>query len=288
MADGSLLHRGQPVRSAHADLHDADMSPREPATRVPCGIALEEVTVRYGELVAIERASLAVRPGELMALVGPSGCGKTSLLNTINRLTDLFPGCTVTGSIRVGALDVRAPRTDLTALRRKIGMVFQQPNPFPLSIADNLRFPLREHGIKDRGERDRRTEEALRAVGLWEEVEDRLGQSALALSGGQQQRLCIARTLVLGPEVLLFDEPCSALDPVSAALIEGLIAGLKGRYTILMVTHNLAQARRLADTVSVCWVSEGCGCVVESGPCGVLFERSTHPITRAYCGGQLG
>jgi ABC-type phosphate transport system ATPase subunit len=175
--------------------------------------------------------------------VGPSGCGKTSLLNAINRLCDLIPGCTVTGRIAVGGRDVRAPDTRLTALRRRVGMVFQQPNPFPLSIADNLRFPLREHGVSNRSERERRTEEALRAVGLWEEVKGRLGQAAHALSGGQQQRLCIARTLVLGPEVLLFDEPCSALDPLSAGVIEALIAGLEGRYTILLVTHNLAQAR---------------------------------------------
>jgi phosphate transport system ATP-binding protein len=172
--------------------------------------------------------------------VGPSGCGKTSLLNAINRLCDLIPGCTVTGRIAVGGRDVRAPDTRLTALRRRVGMVFQQPNPFPLSIADNLRFPLREHGVSNRSERERRTEEALRAVGLWEEVKGRLGQAAHALSGGQQQRLCIARTLVLGPEVLLFDEPCSALDPLSAGVIEALIAGLEGRYTILLVTHNLA------------------------------------------------
>jgi phosphate transport system ATP-binding protein len=164
---------------------------------VPAGITLDEVTVRYGAHIAIERASFAVRPGELMALVGPSGCGKTSLLNAINRLSDLIPGCTVTGRIAVDGRDVRAPDTRLTALRRKVGMVFQQPNPFPLSIADSLGFPLREHGVSNRGERERRIEEALRAVGLWEEVKGRLGQAAHALSGGQQQRLCIARTLVL-------------------------------------------------------------------------------------------
>ncbi len=261
---------------------------REPASSMPPAVTLEEVTVRYGAHIAIERASMAVRPGELMALVGPSGCGKTSLLNAINRLSDLIPGCTVTGRIEIGGRDVRAPGTNVTALRRRVGMVFQQPNPFPLSVADNIAFPLREHGHSKRAERERRTEEALRDVGLWDEVKDRLGKSALALSGGQQQRLCIARMLALSPEVLLFDEPCSALDPLSAAVIERLIAGLKGRYTMLMVTHNLAQARRLADTVAVCWMAEGCGCVVESGPCGVLFERPRHPVTRAYCGGEVG
>ncbi len=256
--------------------------------RQPPGLALDEITIRYGEHIAISHATLEVWPGDLMALVGPSGCGKTSLLNSINRMSDLIPGCTVTGSIRIGTCDVRATGTNLTALRRCVGMVFQQPNPFPLSIADNIRFPLREHGVRDRKEMHARTEEALKVVGLWEEVKGRMHQSALALSGGQQQRLCIARALALSPEVLLFDEPCSALDPISAEVIETLITRLKGRYTILMVTHNLAQARRLADTVAVCWVSEGCGCVVETGSCDAVFERPAHPVTRAYCGGQVG
>ncbi len=142
--------------------------------------------------------------------------------------------------------------------------------------------------MASRSERERRIEEALCAVGLWDEVQDRLGKPAQTLSGGQQQRLCIARALALGPEVLLFDEPCSALDPLSAGIVERLIAHLKGRYTMLMVTHNLAQARRLADSVAVCWMNAGCGCVVESGPCGDLFEHPVHPVTRAYCGGEVG
>jgi phosphate transport system ATP-binding protein len=256
--------------------------------RQPPGLALDEVTIRYGEQIAIAHATLEVSPGHLMALVGPSGCGKTSVLNSINRMSDLIPGCAVTGSIRIGECDVRAPGTNSTALRRCVGMVFQQPNPFPLSIADNVRFPLREHGVRDREELHARTEEALKVVGLWEEVKGRTHKSALALSGGQQQRLCIARALALSPEVLLFDEPCSALDPVAAEVIETLITRLKGRYTILMVTHNLAQARRLADTVAVCWVSEGCGCIVETGSCDVVFDCPAHPVTRAYCGGQVG
>ena len=176
---------------------------------------------------------------------------------------------------------------DAATLRRRIGMVFQQPNPFPLSIIDNLRFPLAEHGVPRR-ERDRRAEQVLRAVGLWEEVKGRLSQSALGLSGGQQQRLCIARALVLEPQVLLLDEPCSALDPVSSKVVEELIVSLKGRYTLLMVTHNLAQARRIADSVTVCWMQEGCGCVVESNACHLVFEHPSHPITAAYCAGAAG
>ena len=240
-------------------------------------LELQQVSVYYGNQAAIEQASLSVRAGELMALVGPSGCGKSSLLASINRMTDGIPGCRVSGTVLLGG-DALSASQDAATLRRRIGMVFQQPNPFPLSIIDNLRFPLAEHGVPRR-ERDRRAEQVLRAVGLWEEVKGRLSQSALGLSGGQQQRLCIARALVLEPQVLLLDEPCSALDPVSSKVVEELIVSLKGRYTLLMVTHNLAQARRIADSVTVCWMQEGCGCVVESNACHLVFEHPSHPIT---------
>ena len=249
-------------------------------------LELQQVSVYYGNQPAIEQASLSVRGGELMALVGPSGCGKSSLLASINRMTDGIPGCRVKGAVILGG-ETLSFRQDASALRRRIGMVFQQPNPFPLSIIDNLRFPLAEHGVPRR-ERDTRAERALRAVGLWDEVKGRLSQSALGLSGGQQQRLCIARALVLEPQVLLLDEPCSALDPVSSKVVEELIVSLKGRYTLLMVTHNLAQARRIADSVTVCWMQEGCGCVVESNACHQVFEHPSHPITAAYCAGDAG
>ncbi|HAB08209.1 phosphate ABC transporter ATP-binding protein [Alloalcanivorax sp.] len=249
-------------------------------------LELQQVSVYYGNQAAIEQASLSVRAGELMALVGPSGCGKSSLLASINRMTDGIPGCRVSGTVLLGG-DALSASQDAATLRRRIGMVFQQPNPFPLSIIDNLRFPLAEHGVPRR-ERDRRAEQVLRAVGLWEEVKGRLSQSALGLSGGQQQRLCIARALVLEPQVLLLDEPCSALDPVSSKVVEELIVSLKGRYTLLMVTHNLAQARRIADSVTVCWMQEGCGCVVESNACHLVFEHPSHPITAAYCAGAAG
>ncbi|MED5390025.1 MAG: phosphate ABC transporter ATP-binding protein [Pseudomonadota bacterium] len=252
----------------------------------PPMLALQGVSVHYGEQAAIEQASLTVGAGELMALVGPSGCGKSSLLASINRMTDSIVGCRVSGTVALGG-EVIDHSQDATALRRRIGMVFQQPNPFPLSIIDNLRFPLAEHGVA-RSERDVRAEQALRAVGLWEEVRGRLPQSALGLSGGQQQRLCMARALVLEPQVLLLDEPCSALDPVSSKVVEELIVSLKGRYTLLMVTHNLAQARRIADSVTVCWVQHGCGCVVESNACRQVFEHPSHPITAAYCAGEAG
>jgi len=251
-------------------------------------LKIKDVSVAYGNQCAIRRATLQVQPGQLMALVGPSGCGKTSLLHSINRLTGEVPGCRVSGQIHLGDLAVNAPDTSLLDLRRRIGMVFQQPNPFPLSVADNIRFPLREHGLRNKSELNERVESALQAVGLWAEVRDRLYKPALSLSGGQQQRLCLARTLAMEPQVLLLDEPCSALDPLATETIEQLIRSLKGQYTMLMVTHNLAQARRIADAVTVCWVDEGCGCVVETGSREAIFVNSSHPVTRAYCSGEAG
>lgn len=254
----------------------------------PPAITISSLSVHYGTTAAICNASLTVPPGSLMALVGPSGCGKTSLLNSINRMTDLIPDCRVQGSVRIGATEVHDPQLDIAGLRRRVGMVFQQPNPFPLSIAENIRFPLREHGVRKRNELNERLETVLRAVGLWAEVKDRLRAPALSLSGGQQQRLCMARALVLEPEVLLLDEPCSALDPLATETIETLIQDLKGRYTLLMVTHNLAQARRVADHVTVCWVDGDCGCVVETGSREGIFVNARHPVTRAYCRGDKG
>jgi len=208
-------------------------------------------------------------------------------LNSINRMTDMVPECRVTGSVCIGGSEIHAADMDITTLRRRIGMVFQQPNPFPISIAENLCFPLREHGYP-KHEINQRCRDALEAVGLWSEVQDRLNKSALSLSGGQQQRLCIARALVLEPEVILLDEPCSALDPFATEVIENLIVSLKGHYTLLMVTHNLAQARRVADHVTVCWVDDECGCVVESGSHESIFINSNNPVTRAYCRGERG
>ena len=287
-APGSGHRPGAGGHSGHTESAGAALAAPGPRSLAMTSLTLElqQVSVYYGNQAAIEQASLSVRAGELMALVGPSGCGKSSLLASINRMTDGIPGCRVSGTVLLGG-DALSASQDAATLRRRIGMVFQQPNPFPLSIIDNLRFPLAEHGVPRR-ERDRRAEQVLRAVGLWEEVKGRLSQSALGLSGGQQQRLCIARALVLEPQVLLLDEPCSALDPVSSKVVEELIVSLKGRYTLLMVTHNLAQARRIADSVTVCWMQEGCGCVVESNACHLVFEHPSHPITAAYCAGAAG
>lgn len=236
---------------------------------------------------ALLGASLHVAPGELMAVVGPSGCGKSRLLSAVNRMSDLTPGARVSGRVLIDNQDVLNGAVDVQALRRQVGMLFQQPNPFPLSIAENILFALREHGVRDKRELHGRMEQALQATGLWNEVRDRLHKPALGLSGGQQQRLCFARALALEPRVLLLDEPCSALDPIASATVEGLIDGLKGRYTLLMVTHNLAQARRLADHVAVCWVRDGCGCVLDSGPAEQLFASGRDSLAHRYLNGML-
>jgi len=251
-------------------------------------IRIDSLSVHYGEHIALKSASLTVGPGHLMALVGPSGCGKTSLLRSVNRLTDTIPGCQTHGRIEIGGVDIMQPDTNMTLLRRQVGMLFQQPNPFPLSIAENIRFPLREHGLRNKSELNDRCEYYLQATGLWAEVKDRLNSPAMRLSGGQQQRLCLARTLALQPQVLLLDEPCSALDPSASEKVEQLIGDMRGKLTILMVTHNLAQARRLADDVTVCWVDEGCGCILETGSRDHIFVHATHPVTRAYCCGEKG
>jgi len=249
---------------------------------------IENLTLRYGQQVAFEKVNLTVNRGCVTAIVGPSGCGKSSFLQSLNRLTDLLPQCLVQGRILLDGRDIFEPDTDVVALRRKVGMIFQKPNPFPFSIRKNLTFPLRQHGIRDRRELDRVVEGGLRDVGLWDEVSHRLDQPALNLSGGQQQRLCIARALVLKPEILLYDEPCSALDPMSSAVVEALIDRLRGRFTQIVVTHNLAQARRLADYLAVFWAGEQGGFLVESGTCADIFEAPSQTLTQQYIQGHQG
>jgi len=250
-------------------------------------ITVSGLGLAYSGRAVLRAVDLAIAPGAITALIGPSGCGKTSFLSCLNRLVDLVPGARVIGTVRVGGDDVRAADSDLTALRRRVGMIFQKPNPFPLSILRNLLLPLAEHGVP-RGERAGRAEEALRAVGLWAEVCDRLDAPATGLSGGQQQRLCIARALVLRPEAVLFDEPCSALDPLSSAVVEALIVSLRDRYTVVVVTHNLAQARRIADRVAVFWQVDGCGALVEEGATAAVFGAPRHVLTAAYVRGERG
>ncbi|MGQ0792521.1 MAG: phosphate ABC transporter ATP-binding protein [Deltaproteobacteria bacterium] len=251
-------------------------------------IETENLTLCYRGKRAFEDVSLKVNKGCITALVGPSGCGKSSFLMSLNRLSDLIPGCSVSGRIQIGDLNVLHPKTDTTSLRLRVGTIFQKPNPFPLSILNNIALALGEHGIKHKRDVSRIVEKCLVDVGLWNEVKDRLSAPALSLSGGQQQRLCIARAIALEPEALLLDEPCSALDPISSAVVEDLIAGLRGRYTILAVTHNLAQARRIADHVALFWAQNGGGRLIEFGAAKQIFEAPREELTASYISGVRG
>lgn len=251
-------------------------------------LRINALSVKYGDYQALRNASLVAYPNQILALVGPSGCGKSSLLSCINRMTDGVKDCHVGGEILLNGENVLADNYPVDALRKCVGMVFQQPNPFPLSIRENICFPLKDHGMKSGVEREAKLEQVLRQTGLWEETKDRLDSNALQLSGGQQQRLCIARALALDPKILLLDEPCSALDPISTEKIEQLIVELKATVTVVMVTHNLSQARRIADQVAVCWVDSHSGYVVECNQTEDIFDGSCHPITQAYCMGRAG
>lgn len=260
----------------------------EPSNSSKSYLCTEHLSLHYGDKCAINDVNLVIPQGSITALIGPSGCGKTSFLCCLNRLTDLLPNCKVSGKVWLEELDIHAPHNDVMALRRRVGMIFQKPNPFPFSIWKNIAFPLQEHGIKDRVKLDEIVEDVLMKVGLWDEIKDRLKDSALKLSGGQKQRLCIARSLALQPEVLLMDEPCSALDPISSGVVEDLVESLREHYTVVIVTHNLAQARRIADRVAMFWVYEGCGRLVEVGPTQQIFEQPQHQITAAYISGNRG
>ena len=251
-------------------------------------ISVENLMLAYDGRPAFEDVSLDIFRGCVTALIGPSGCGKTSFLSSLNRLSDLIPGCEVEGRILFDGQNIRSPLTDVQALRRRVGMIFQRPNPFPLSIRRNLEMPLKEHGVRRRADLDEAVWRSLVDVGLWEEVRDRLDAPALALSGGQQQRLCLARAIALQPDVLLMDEPCSALDPLSSTIVEDLIASLKGRYTIVIVTHNLAQARRIANYAGFFWVKDRTGVLIEFDHCQRIFESPRQELTAAYVGGRRG
>lgn len=278
-----------PPVSATADTFTLGPLQNGPACCIPTPVlSIETLSLHYGDKPALADVSLDIYRGCITALIGPSGCGKTSFLSTLNRLSDLIPGCRVGGRIRFGNADIHDPAIDLQGLRRKIGMIFQKPNPFPLSIRRNLEMPLREHGVNRRDELDEKIRQALTDVGLWDEVHDRLDAPALGLSGGQQQRLCIARAIVLEPEVLLMDEPCSALDPLSSAVVEKLIQNLRGRYTVVIVTHNLAQARRIANYAAFFWMREKVGKLVEFGRCQQLFDTPRDDLTAAYIAGISG
>lgn len=250
-------------------------------------IEVQNLSVQYGKRCVLRNVNFAAQRGNVMALVGPSGCGKSTFLATLNRLTDLIVGCQVSGEIWVDHCRIDSPDCDLGQLRRRIGMVFQKPNPFPMSIKQNIAMPLKEHRYP-KDEIGDRIQHSLTQAGLWDEVKDRLNQSALQLSGGQMQRLCIARALALEPEIMLFDEPCSALDPASSCIVEDLIASFRGKFTVLIVTHNLPQAKRIADDVAVFWIQDDAGTIIESGPLHTVFDHPKNATAGAFLQGRRG
>jgi len=247
-------------------------------------IEIERLNLHYGDFHALKNVTLDIPERAVTAFIGPSGCGKSSLLRTLNRMNDLIPGTRIEGRIRIDGTDIYSPEVDVETLRKKVGMVFQQPNPFPKSIYDNVAFGPRLHGIRKKSRLDEIVEASLRAAALWDEVKDHLKRSALSLSGGQQQRLCIARALAVEPDILLMDEATSALDPISTLKIEELVQQLKERYTIVMVTHNMHQAARVSDR-TVFFLN---GEVVESADTEKLFSNPSDRRTEDYISGRFG
>mgnify|MGYP002709991926 FL=1 len=237
----------------------------------------------YGDYQALRDINLSFLEHNVAALIGPSGCGKSTLLKSLNRMNDLVDGCKITGRITLDGEDIY-DKYDVNVLRKKVGMVFQKPNPFPMSIYDNIAFGPRTHGIKKKAELDEIVEDSLRKAAIFDELKDRLKKNALGLSGGQQQRLCIARALAVNPEVLLMDEPTSALDPISTNKIEELVGELKGNYTIIIVTHNMQQAARISDTTAFFLLGE----MIEASPTDVLFSTPKDKRTEDYISGRFG
>ena len=247
-------------------------------------MTVQGLNLWYGDHQALHDISMNIPEKSITALIGPSGCGKSTFLKTLNRMNDLIPGVKITGDVRYRDQDIFAPGTDVNELRREIGMVFQKPNPFPMSIYDNIAYGPRTHGIKNRAKLDEIVEKSLRCAAIWDEVKDRLRKNALGLSGGQQQRLCIARALAVEPEVLLMDEPTSALDPISTSKIEELAMQLKEQYTIVIVTHNMQQAVRISDRTAFFLLGE----LVECDDTQQLFSQPQDQRTEDYITGRFG
>lgn len=247
-------------------------------------IEVNELNLYYGENHALKNVDMIIPEGKITAFIGPSGCGKSTFLKTLNRMNDLVEGCRIEGEILLDGEDIYSAKVDTTLLRKKVGMVFQQPNPFPMSIYDNIAYGPRIHGIKNRRELDEIVETSLKGAAIFDEVKDRLKKSALGLSGGQQQRLCIARALAVKPDVLLMDEPTSALDPISTLKIEELMEDLKKNYTVAIVTHNMQQAARIADYTAFFLVGE----MVEFGATADIFSRPADKRTEDYITGRFG
>lgn len=247
-------------------------------------ISVHDLNLYYGDNHALKNVNMEIKENAITAFIGPSGCGKSTFLKTLNRMNDLVDNVSITGKVELDGEDIYEKGIDTTILRKKVGMVFQQPNPFPMSIYDNIAYGPRVHGIRDKKRLDQIVEESLRGAAIWDEVKDRLKKSALGLSGGQQQRICIARALAVSPEVLLMDEPTSALDPISTTKIEDLMEELKKKYTVVVVTHNMQQAVRVSDYTAFFLVGE----MVEFGKTNVIFSYPQDKRTEDYITGRFG
>lgn len=247
-------------------------------------ISVKDLDLYYGDFKALKNINIEIEPNEITAFIGPSGCGKSTLLRCLNRMNDLVEGCRIEGSVLLDGNNIYGKNVDVNLLRKKVGMVFQKPNPFPMSIYDNIAYGPRTHGIKNKAQLDEIVETSLKNAAIWDECKDRLKKSALGMSGGQQQRLCIARALAVQPEVLLMDEPTSALDPISTSKIEDLAAELKKDYTIVMVTHNMQQAVRISDNTAFFLLGE----VIEYNDTEKLFSIPSDKRTEDYITGRFG
>jgi phosphate transport system ATP-binding protein len=274
-----------PVQTSAPQVTVRQPQPSPVGSPRPDVIDVENLSFFYGTKKALEGISMKVRPNVVTAFIGPSGCGKSTFIRTLNRMNDIIPGSRVEGRVRIDGKDVYAPGTDVVALRRRVGMVFQKSNPFPKSIFENVAYGLRINGMaRSRADLAARVEESLRQAAIWDEVKDRMHESALALSGGQQQRLCIARALAIRPAILLMDEPASALDPIATQRIEELVYQLKSEYTIVIVTHNMQQAARVSDYTAFFWL----GKLVEYDATGKMFTNPSEKLTEDYVTGRFG
>jgi len=285
---GTVIQPGPVLRAIDvpAPMARAEAASEANSIKIDAG----HVSISYGEKVAVRDVSLQVQSRSILALIGPSGSGKSTFLRCFNRMNDLIPGASVKGTVRLDGENIMDPDVSVVELRRRVGMVFQRPNPFPMSIFENVAYGPRRRGLKDRRKLEELVETSLKRAALWDEVKDDLRRkSGLALSGGQQQRLCIARVLATDPEVILMDEPASALDPVSTLRIEELMRELRQAYTIVIVTHNMQQAARVSDVTAFFTMAEDrAGYLVEVGPTGRIFTRPTERLTEDYISGRFG
>jgi phosphate transport system ATP-binding protein len=278
---------------SHAPTPEVRPSMLEVLVTAPVVFEIANLDVYYGAYKAVRNVDMTIRKNQITAFIGPSGCGKTTVLRCLNRMNDLIPGARVVGKVEYHGIDLYGAQVSATLVRRRVGMVFQKPNPFPKSIYDNIAYGPRINGVRDRGKLDEIVEKSLRSAALWDEVKDRLKASALGMSGGQQQRLCIARTIAVEPDVVLMDEPCSALDPIATARIEELMRELKQKYTIVIVTHNMQQAARVSDftaffTADVDKASQRFGQLVEFDVTSRIFSNPKDERTENYITGRFG